>query len=87
MASESWDHENEVSYLKNRSSPDKSGNNDLSLTCNFFAGTLHLQYLAASGFSQERSWMVAHYHVNIWAVLLLEAYYMDSKMKIYPEKW
>lgn len=60
--------------------------NDLSLTCNFFAGTLHLQCLAASGFSQERSWMVAHYHVNIWAVFLLEAYYMGSKTKIYPEK-
>lgn len=39
--------------------------NDLSLTCNFFAGTLHLQCLAASGLSQERSWMVVFYRVRI----------------------
>lgn len=37
--------------------------NDFPLTCYLFAGTLHLQCLAASGLSQERSWIVPHYHL------------------------
>lgn len=38
--------------------------NDLSLIQNFSAGTLHFQCLAASGLSQERSWIVVYYHVS-----------------------
>lgn len=59
--------------------------NYLSLTCNLFAGILHLQCLLACGLSQE-SWIAAHSHVSIWSVFLLEADYMGSKMTIYPVK-